>query len=1813
MKNRLGCGINHSVVLIAQENENTRVFVWGRSNKDKGELGMEELEGATQNYPFPFATKIDGCEYSALEVSCGDSHTAMILSDGSLKKLKLIFSPEIDISQKFQAIIKQLDEGNRTLSEIHKEDWKGHKDIKKKQIIEFFGKFCDDSDADIPKIVDLLMKLGKKDKISFKEFRDQLYGARLDNGRVLTWGCGDNGRLGRDLKKPENRFVRFQQDVSIDRVSCGGSHCLAISSGHKLFAWGANAYGQLGIGNTADSPVPVPVSIDTDCLSDVAGGGSHSVALTANGEVFTWGLGEGGRLGHGEANQELYPRLVEAIRGADHIAAGHSHSGCIIKGAIFTWGIGTYARLGHGNLSDVYMPKMIEYFKGRFMQKICLSFFHSVVLSSNGEVWAWGNSKNGRLGIPTSFGENQLVPTRVGIGSLMAECKIIDIACGYKHGLALAKSGHIFAWGCGLDGKLGLNTNSTEEPVPKEVKMPKFLQTFEKKKKNRMPLKSTEVFSVSCSSFNTYALTNAGELMSWGANSHGQCGVQFNDKGTVLNEEVKIPVLCTSISSSYSPIPLLLESLKMEKIKNIASNGEYAMAVSAGGKVYVWGSNAQGQLGTGFSLQKDFVDDPTYLTLFKRTMIKTVSCGPSHSAFLAENGELHMCGSSENGRLGLGDTVMNPQSPYQYIPRLILGLPNIKKVACGVSHTVAIDYSNGVWSWGSGWYGKLGLGDVEDRISPHPVDRKSLYPKLDSKLKEVACGEHHTLLLTANGTVYAAGFGVYAGISLIGSSEVMYFNAISQLKQVKHLACGRDHSIVVTSRGQLFGWGSNASKKLGSGFGREEEAEIIECRQILVKRDIVFSKVSAGSNHSAAITVDGVLHVWGACTSGRLGLGFQVLQQNSGKGSANKPRVESSPAEVSSITAWLRENDVEHVVHKAEDEEDQYLLQSMLKNEPVEQSIETLLTQDQKIVSRLEALLMKFDQIREVQQQRENMMSYIESLIVAKIETMSSIANPDFTLTLPQIISKNFQLYEFLLACMQTHPCYMAKLVEYNPHIPTAEVASVFKAVYGDMSNNPQKLRKLMQLYKLTLKISVANTDFQRSMKMKAGDLSAHIYFYLLESQACNNDFYAGLASEIMRIVDKVSSTVNEEEKAKVPAEEVDEDLAENEILLQEGQLLREEEIKIKEEEPKNDEKKHKIRDALNYKQLDDLGALPPELTAIREARRKLYEKVTKRTRKKIKKFLTYHPTIRKRIAVEQKLSNEVKFMYKDIPSRFRERFKDQCNNIEGKSILDSKIVLLFFAPLVTILREPIRLKRINLNEFKKSMGEDTDFDDFIKKHFTSFCLVADYIEDLGEWRKLTAEESTQVLGHGKKKTNATKNYTKQCKYRKRLVKELTDVEDLNLTDLSLGDMLATSLEPNDSSLTISLEELCTLHLMLKSNLDIIQEHFSTNDPVYLIIESLGDVESLFHKILSGDTKSVKLNLRLPTRWLLRERALQSCPECNTPLTYSLLKNPPDESKSDLPLNVPTTWRCWSCGNTQDGWHMKCTECLALRRDFPKEALFKNFKQYYISEELSMFTQILYEIPAVPPHISPIKFIRDLQDKQPPGSYLLQKLKEFVTKIEEIGNPELEGDERSEKNILRMDTEAKFEYELRANHKAYLDTMNSKLGDLEDKIKLICLQFSQNTKSTLSQCAIAVAKGKNVVTLNSESKKRSRKAQGRFTVDYLFKKKILDELGLPDTIKKNTSFYFTEIEDGAFDVRVVLKEDRNYLCLPREPIEVKIIGFEIDVEKLKAMRRTMNFRSRTSFESGKVIFNVFYLVRMLGSLLGKCKQGDFQD
>ena len=148
-------------------------------------------------------------------------------------------------------------------------------------------------------------------------------------------------------------------------VSARERHSIALTADGSVWSWGDGGAGQLGHGDDQNQLLPKKVEAFTvQRVVAVSAGGEHSLATTADGAVWSWGYGAGGQLGHGDWQNQLLPKKVEAFAGQRVIAvsAGGSHSLAITAdGAVFTWGKGEHGCLGHQeDLSNQLLPKKIE-------------------------------------------------------------------------------------------------------------------------------------------------------------------------------------------------------------------------------------------------------------------------------------------------------------------------------------------------------------------------------------------------------------------------------------------------------------------------------------------------------------------------------------------------------------------------------------------------------------------------------------------------------------------------------------------------------------------------------------------------------------------------------------------------------------------------------------------------------------------------------------------------------------------------------------------------------------------------------------------------------------------------------------------------------------------------------------------------------------------------------------------------------------------------------------------------------------------------------------------------------------------------------------------------------------------------------------------------------------------------------------------------------------------------------------------------------------------------------------------------------------
>jgi len=250
-------------------------------------------------------------------------------------------------------------------------------------------------------------------------------------------------------------------------VSAGDNHSLALTGGGAVWSWGRGALGQLGHGDDQRQLLPKKIeSFAGRCVIAVSAGQYHNLALTVDGAVWSWGWGFDGRLGHGDDESESQPETIEAFAGQRVVAvsAGDGHSLALTAdGCIWSWGFGADGQLGHGDEQTQQLPKKVEAFSGQRVVAVSAGGNHSLALTADGAVWSWGRGDNGRLGHGDT--QEQLQPKKV---EALVGQRVVIVSTGWQHSLALTADGALVSWGDGYAGKLG-HADQQDQLLPKKV------------------------------------------------------------------------------------------------------------------------------------------------------------------------------------------------------------------------------------------------------------------------------------------------------------------------------------------------------------------------------------------------------------------------------------------------------------------------------------------------------------------------------------------------------------------------------------------------------------------------------------------------------------------------------------------------------------------------------------------------------------------------------------------------------------------------------------------------------------------------------------------------------------------------------------------------------------------------------------------------------------------------------------------------------------------------------------------------------------------------------------------------------------------------------------------------------------------------------------------------------------------------------------------------------------------------------------------------------------------------------------------------
>ena len=454
-------------------------------------------------------------------------------------------------------------------------------------------------------------------------------------------------------------------------IAAGEVHSLAIMSDGTddgnpndgyVYSWGGGRNGQLGVNSDNDHHTPVQVHGpgNVGYLSNVTyvdAGQNHSLAIMSDGTddgnlndgtVWAWGDNYGGKLGVNSNNDKDYPVQVHGVDNAQPpnglsdivaVAAGYDHSLALASdGTVYAWGDNIFGALGVNSNNDHYYPVQVH-----------------------------GPGNVGYLGDGTE-GPSKTAP-------------IVDVSA-YGHSLALASDGHVYAWGKGDAGELGVNSdNHHQTPVqvhgPGNAQPPNGLRDI-------VDVATGLRYSLAIMSDGTDdGNPNDGYVYSWGDNAYGQLGVgtygnPYRDTwGREFHDNRYYPVQVHGYNNEGY----------LSNVTYVDGGLWHSVAVQTPGVLWAWGNNMYGQLG----LPREDLPMPTPMYVGPFT---SVAAGGYHTLGVSSNGGLWAWGANGYGQLGDGTTT-GRDYPVQ-VGGLVGGPPQEDTINPWVTQVVPADAATGV-------------------------------------------------------------------------------------------------------------------------------------------------------------------------------------------------------------------------------------------------------------------------------------------------------------------------------------------------------------------------------------------------------------------------------------------------------------------------------------------------------------------------------------------------------------------------------------------------------------------------------------------------------------------------------------------------------------------------------------------------------------------------------------------------------------------------------------------------------------------------------------------------------------------------------------------------------------------------------------------------------------------------------------------------------------------------------------------------------------------------------------------------------------
>ncbi|GMF41206.1 unnamed protein product [Phytophthora fragariaefolia] len=354
------------------------------------------------------------------------------------------------------------------------------------------------------------------------------------------FSCGQNNYgelcLGHCNSTSKLEHVPFFSAKAIRDIAGGNEVLAVVMKDGSVFTCGLNKSGQCGNGTFEErviiaTPVRALSGITVNMVA-AANGCEHMLAVASDGAVYSWGYNDRGQLGLGSTISKSHtPRMIDSLREKYHIttaAVSYHHSAVVSSnGELLMFGMNDCGQLGLDHTQHQHTPQLVDSLSSQVITKVACGLYHTIAVSSSGEVYSFGKNDYGQLGL--GHARNIKVPTLVKTSLGESDEKIVAVSCGYYHTVTISEKGKLITWGRNDYGQLGIGSKDHKNSA-------QFVP---------LPL-SSKIKTASCGCYHTLILMSNGRVMVFGRNNKGQLGAGSR---TLPSADLPLPVPSNSLAN----------------------------------------------------------------------------------------------------------------------------------------------------------------------------------------------------------------------------------------------------------------------------------------------------------------------------------------------------------------------------------------------------------------------------------------------------------------------------------------------------------------------------------------------------------------------------------------------------------------------------------------------------------------------------------------------------------------------------------------------------------------------------------------------------------------------------------------------------------------------------------------------------------------------------------------------------------------------------------------------------------------------------------------------------------------------------------------------------------------------------------------------------------------------------------------------------------------------------------------------------------------------------------------------------------------